>query len=297
MVRGHAEALMPLIDRVMKAAGVPFGTRPHRGDHRPRQFHRIARRPIGRARARACREQARRGCDHVVCLAALVGEKASPGDFRDRCTARSCLFQVVSGAGGTLVGRVSHRSKRLLTQPGLARRFWSAMRRASWPNAGLPLRSRRWKSRPQPAPDIAGVAWLGAAVSPNTAPARPTICAPRTPNLRPFAAKCRAAAIGLIAEVAFRPVRQPPSVEAAMPARHAGWRNLHGASFHRGWGEGEFEQMLRDRNTLVHRLRLGRHIIGFSASRIAAEEAEILSIAIAPAIAAAACRANCFGFI
>jgi ribosomal-protein-alanine N-acetyltransferase len=55
---------------------------------------------------------------------------------------------------------------------------------------------------------------------------------------------------------------------------------LHGASFHRGWGEGEFERMLSERNTLVHRLRLGRRIIGFAVSRIAADEAEILSIAI-----------------
>jgi [ribosomal protein S18]-alanine N-acetyltransferase len=57
---------------------------------------------------------------------------------------------------------------------------------------------------------------------------------------------------------------------------------LHGASFHRGWGTPEFEQMLLDRSTLVHRLRQGRQIIGFSVSRIAADEAEILSIALGP---------------
>jgi [ribosomal protein S18]-alanine N-acetyltransferase len=56
---------------------------------------------------------------------------------------------------------------------------------------------------------------------------------------------------------------------------------LHGASFHRGWGEGEFETMLTERNTLVHRLRQGRKIIGFAVSRMAADEAEILSIAVA----------------
>jgi ribosomal-protein-alanine N-acetyltransferase len=55
---------------------------------------------------------------------------------------------------------------------------------------------------------------------------------------------------------------------------------LHGASFARGWGEGEFESMISERNTLVHRLRLGRKIIGFAVSRIGADEAEILSIAI-----------------
>jgi len=55
---------------------------------------------------------------------------------------------------------------------------------------------------------------------------------------------------------------------------------LHGASFHRGWGEGEFEAMLIERNTLVHRLRMGRKTIGFAVSRMAADEAEILSIAV-----------------
>jgi [ribosomal protein S18]-alanine N-acetyltransferase len=56
---------------------------------------------------------------------------------------------------------------------------------------------------------------------------------------------------------------------------------LHGASFHRGWGEGEFEGMLTERNTLVHRLKAGRKVIGFAVSRMAADEAEILSIAVA----------------
>src|SRR4029078_5740653 len=55
---------------------------------------------------------------------------------------------------------------------------------------------------------------------------------------------------------------------------------LHGASFHRGWGEGEFETMIAERNTLVHRLKLGRKTIAFAASRMGADEAEILSIAI-----------------
>ncbi|ACE99015.1 ribosomal protein S18-alanine N-acetyltransferase [Rhodopseudomonas palustris] len=56
---------------------------------------------------------------------------------------------------------------------------------------------------------------------------------------------------------------------------------LHAASFHRGWDEQEFADLLSERNTLVHRLRVGRRIIGFVASRIGADEAEILSIAVA----------------
>jgi [ribosomal protein S18]-alanine N-acetyltransferase len=71
-----------------------------------------------------------------------------------------------------------------------------------------------------------------------------------------------------------------PVVEAATQRDAARLAQLHGASFHRGWGEGEFEAMLSERNTLVHRLRLGRKVIGFAVSRMAADEAEILSIAV-----------------
>jgi len=40
--------------------------------------------------------------------------------------------------------------------------------------------------------------------------------------------------------------------------------------------------MLAERNTLVHRLKCGRHVAGFIVSRIGADEAEILSVAIDP---------------
>jgi ribosomal-protein-alanine N-acetyltransferase len=71
------------------------------------------------------------------------------------------------------------------------------------------------------------------------------------------------------------------AVEPATLRDAASLAQLHGASFHRGWGEGEFETMLTERNTLVHRLQLGRKTIGFAVSRMAADEAEILSIAVA----------------
>jgi ribosomal-protein-alanine N-acetyltransferase len=71
-------------------------------------------------------------------------------------------------------------------------------------------------------------------------------------------------------------------VEPATARDAARLAQLHGASFARGWGEGEFESMISERNTLVHRLRLGRKTIGFAASRIGADEAEILSVAVDP---------------
>ena len=71
-----------------------------------------------------------------------------------------------------------------------------------------------------------------------------------------------------------------PLVEPATLRDAPRLAQLHAASFHRGWGDGEFESMIAERNTLVHRLRLGQKIIGFAVSRIGADEAEILSIAI-----------------
>jgi ribosomal-protein-alanine N-acetyltransferase len=71
------------------------------------------------------------------------------------------------------------------------------------------------------------------------------------------------------------------AIEPATLRDAARLAQLHGASFHRGWGENEFESMLTERNTLVHRLRMRRKIIGFAVSRMAADEAEILSIAVA----------------
>src|SRR3954451_17919876 len=69
-------------------------------------------------------------------------------------------------------------------------------------------------------------------------------------------------------------------IEPATVREAARLAELHSASFHRGWGESEFENMLTERNTLVHRLRVGRKTIGFAVSRLAADESEILSIAL-----------------
>ena len=46
------------------------------------------------------------------------------------------------------------------------------------------------------------------------------------------------------------------SIEPATTRHAAKLSQLHRASFHRGWGEGEFEAMLAERNTLSHRLML-----------------------------------------
>jgi ribosomal-protein-alanine N-acetyltransferase len=71
-----------------------------------------------------------------------------------------------------------------------------------------------------------------------------------------------------------------PQVETATLRDARRLAELHAASFHRGWGEGELESMIAERNTLVQCLKIGRKMIGFAVSRIGADEAEILSVAI-----------------
>jgi ribosomal-protein-alanine N-acetyltransferase len=58
---------------------------------------------------------------------------------------------------------------------------------------------------------------------------------------------------------------------------------LHAASFHRGWSEEEVEALLVDRAVMAHRAHSGGRMAGFIMSRRAADEAEILSVAVAKA--------------
>ena len=80
----------------------------------------------------------------------------------------------------------------------------------------------------------------------------------------------------------FSPAR-PPVIADAATRDVAGIAKLHAASFRRGWSDGEIEGMLLDRNVVAHRAGIGRHLAGFIISRMAADEAEILSVAVASA--------------
>jgi ribosomal-protein-alanine N-acetyltransferase len=56
---------------------------------------------------------------------------------------------------------------------------------------------------------------------------------------------------------------------------------LHGHSFARGWDAPEVARMLAEANVVGDALRNGSgHLIGFALSRLAAEEAELLTIAV-----------------
>jgi ribosomal-protein-alanine N-acetyltransferase len=77
--------------------------------------------------------------------------------------------------------------------------------------------------------------------------------------------------------------RARPTYAEARPGDAAAFAALHQVSFQRGWGEDEIHRLLIENNVVAHRAMIGRTLIGFIMSRLAAGEAEILSVAIAPA--------------
>jgi len=75
--------------------------------------------------------------------------------------------------------------------------------------------------------------------------------------------------------------RSTPTIAEVRPADAPAIAAVHAASFRRGWGEDEIQQLLLERNIVAQRITAGGKLIGFILSRIAAGEAEILSVAVA----------------
>jgi ribosomal-protein-alanine N-acetyltransferase len=86
--------------------------------------------------------------------------------------------------------------------------------------------------------------------------------------------------IGLITRLLARP---EPVLAEAGTRDAAALSALHAVAFRRGWSEDEFERLLLEKNVIAHRAMIGRALAGFIVSRLAAGEAEILSVAVAPA--------------
>jgi [ribosomal protein S18]-alanine N-acetyltransferase len=77
--------------------------------------------------------------------------------------------------------------------------------------------------------------------------------------------------------------RAEPAISEARPLDAAAVASVHLASFQRGWGEDEIHRLLADPSVVGHRVMIGGTMAGFILSRLAGGEAEILSVAIAPA--------------
>jgi [ribosomal protein S18]-alanine N-acetyltransferase len=83
----------------------------------------------------------------------------------------------------------------------------------------------------------------------------------------------------------FGKTRAPLLVRPAEMADAAAISAIHAASFDRPWGLMEFERLLAEETTLAHVAAAtteGGAVAGFVLSRVAVDEAEVLSIAVLP---------------
>jgi tRNA threonylcarbamoyladenosine biosynthesis protein TsaB len=186
MKRGHAEALMPLIGRVMKDSGIAFATLDRIAvTTGPGSFTGLR---VGLSAARGIALAADKpvvGLSTLAAYAAPVVAENAGHPVISVIDARHdhVYFQAVSGNGGSLIRpRVAPIAEVLdaarFGAPHLVGNA-AGMIGQRWPGqAPAPFRVDE-----QPAPDIAWVAWLGAAVSPETAPARPYYL--RAPDAKP----------------------------------------------------------------------------------------------------------------
>jgi tRNA threonylcarbamoyladenosine biosynthesis protein TsaB len=186
MKRGHAEALMPLIARVMKASGVAFTSLDRIAvTTGPGSFTGLR---VGLSAARGIALAAAKPVVGLTTLTAyaapFVGEN-SPHPILSAIDARHdhVYFQVVSGDGGSRIKpKVAPISEALeASRFGAPHLVGNAAKILAerWPSDAPPPA----KVDMQPAPDINWVAWVGAAVSPETAPAKPYYL--RAPDAKP----------------------------------------------------------------------------------------------------------------
>src|SRR6478736_10378162 len=176
MKRGHAEALMPLIARVMKASGVAFTALDRiAATTGPGSFTGLR---VGLSAVRGIALAASKPVVGLTTLTAYAAPVVSQNGEQPVISAIDArhdqvYFQVVSGDGGALI----HPGIVPIDEAVDASRFGAPHLVGNAAN----ILAERWpadapppfKVEAQPAPDIAWVAWLGAAVTPDTAPARP----------------------------------------------------------------------------------------------------------------------------
>jgi tRNA threonylcarbamoyladenosine biosynthesis protein TsaB len=186
MKRGHAEALMPLIARVMKASTIAFTSLDRVAVTKgPGSFTGLR---VGLSAARGIALAAGKPVVGLTTLTAyaapFVGEN-SEHPIISAIDARHdhVYFQVVSGDGGSLVKpKVAPISEALdASRFGTPHLVGNAAKILAdrWPSDAPPP----FRVDAQPAPDITWVAWLGAAVSPEMSPASPYYL--RAPDAKP----------------------------------------------------------------------------------------------------------------
>jgi tRNA threonylcarbamoyladenosine biosynthesis protein TsaB len=186
MKRGHAEALMPLIARVMTQSGLSFAALDRIAvTTGPGSFTGLR---VGLSAARGIALAAQKPAVGLTTLSAYAAPLISEDGAHPIISAIDArhdhvYFQIVSGDGGALVCPCVAPIEAALD----ASRFGAPHLVG---NAAQILADRWPASAPPPfsvdvqaAPDIAWVAWLGAAVDPGSAPPRPYYL--RAPDAKP----------------------------------------------------------------------------------------------------------------
>jgi tRNA threonylcarbamoyladenosine biosynthesis protein TsaB len=186
MKRGHAEALMPLIARVIEQSGIAFAALDRIAvTTGPGSFTGLR---VGLSAARGIALAANKPVVGLTTLTAYAAPLVSENCEHPIISAIDArhdhvYLQAVSGNGSSLIRpRLASIEEALgAARFGAPHLIGNAARILAdrWPAQALPP----FRVDPQPAPDIAWVAWLGAAVSPNTAPARPFYL--RAPDAKP----------------------------------------------------------------------------------------------------------------
>jgi tRNA threonylcarbamoyladenosine biosynthesis protein TsaB len=186
MKRGHAEALMPLIARVMKESGIAFADLDRIAvTTGPGSFTGLR---VGLSAARGIALAADKPVVGLTTLAAYAAPIVSRNGVQPVISAIDArhdhvYFQVVRGDGGPLIRpRVASIEEALgAAQFGAPHLVGNAAQILAdrWPADALPP----FKVDAQPAPDVTWVGWLGAAVSAEIAPARPYYL--RAPDAKP----------------------------------------------------------------------------------------------------------------
>ncbi|MGY4233116.1 tRNA threonylcarbamoyladenosine biosynthesis protein TsaB [Bradyrhizobium sp. USDA 4449] len=188
MKRGHAEALMPMIARVMQSADLTFTSLDRIAvTVGPGSFTGLR---VGISAARGLALAAKRpavGLTTLSAFAAPIVGRSGPAPVISAIDARHdhVYFQIVGGDGSLLV-----RPSIAAIDEAIAASQFGAPHLVG--NAAKIL-ADRWPAdapRPvavdaQPAPDVSWVAWLGAAANPDTTPARPFYL--KAPDAKPAA--------------------------------------------------------------------------------------------------------------
>jgi tRNA threonylcarbamoyladenosine biosynthesis protein TsaB len=186
MNRGHAEALMPLIGRVIAQSGIGFADLDRIAvTTGPGSFTGLR---VGLSAARGIALAADKPVVGVTTLTAYAAPVVSCNGENPVVSAIDArhdqvYLQVVGGNGGSLIMPQGVPIEEALTawRFGAPHLVGNAARILAdgWPAHAVPPVAVDASE----APDIAWVGWLGAAVSPSTAPARPFYL--RAPDVKP----------------------------------------------------------------------------------------------------------------